>query len=81
MQYHDIRPARFLARPNRFIALVWQEGMLVRAHVKNTGRCAELLRPGVQVWLEYSANPARSTPCDLVCVEKRLAAEMVFLAG
>lgn len=75
MQYHDIRPARFLARPNRFIALAWQEGALVRAHVKNTGRCAELLRPGVQVWLEYSANPARSTPCDLVCVEKRLAAE------
>lgn len=73
MQYRDIRPARFLARPNRFIALVWQEGALVRAHVKNTGRCAELLRPGVRVWLEYSANPARSTPCDLVCVEKRLA--------
>lgn len=72
MQYHDIRPARFLARPNRFIALVWQNGALVRAHVKNTGRCAELLRPGVRVWLEYSANPARSTPCDLVCVEKRL---------
>lgn len=73
MQYTDIRPARFLARPNRFIALVWQEGALVRAHVKNTGRCAELLRPGVRVWLEYSTNPARSTPCDLVCVEKRLA--------
>lgn len=75
MQYRDIRPARFLARPNRFIALVWQDGTLVRAHVKNTGRCAELLRPGVRVWLEYSANPTRSTPCDLVCVEKRLRPE------
>ncbi len=74
MQYQNIKPGRFLTRPNRFIALVWQQGTLVRAHVKNTGRCAELLRPGVQVWLEYSANPARSTPCDLVCVEKRLAA-------
>ena len=63
MQYHDIRPARFLARPNRFIALVWREGTLERVHVKNTGRCAELLRPGVRVWLEYSTNPARSTPC------------------
>lgn len=72
MQYHDIRPARFMARPNRFIALVWREGTLERVHVKNTGRCAELLRPGVRVWLEYSTNPARSTPCDLVCVEKRL---------
>ncbi len=73
MRYKDIRPARFLVRPNRFIALVWQDGALVRAHVKNTGRCAELLRPGVRVWLEYSDNPERSTPCDLVCVEKRLA--------
>lgn len=73
MQYKAIREARFLTRPNRFIALVEQEDAVVRAHVKNTGRCAELLVPGARVWLEYSANPARSTPCDLVCVEKQVS--------
>ncbi len=72
MQYNNIKEGRFIARPNRFIALVWQQGVPIRAHVKNTGRCAELLVPGARVWLEYSDNPARSTPCDLVAVEKRL---------
>lgn len=71
MQYHNIRRAAFLARPNRFIAqAVLPDGTPVRAHVKNTGRCAELLVPGAAVYLEYSDNPARSTPCDLVAVEK-----------
>lgn len=71
MQYHDIRRASFVARPNRFIAQVTlPDGTPVRAHVKNTGRCAELLVPGAAVYLEYSQNPARSTPCDLVAVEK-----------
>lgn len=71
MQYHAIRRAVFVARPNRFIAQVTlPDGTPVRAHVKNTGRCAELLVPGAAVYLEYSANPARSTPCDLVAVEK-----------
>lgn len=72
MQYHSIRPARFLSRPNRFIAhCVLDDGTPVIAHVKNTGRCAELLIPGVRVYLEYSPNPARKTPCDLVAVEKK----------
>lgn len=71
MRYHNIRRAVFLARPNRFIAqVVLPDGTPVRAHVKNTGRCAELLVPGAAVYLEYSDNPARSTPCDLVAVEK-----------
>lgn len=72
MQYHHIQRAAFVARPNRFIAqVVLPGGAQVRAHVKNTGRCAELLTPGATVWLEYSENPNRSTPCDLVAVEKR----------
>ncbi len=71
LQYHAIRAARFLSRPNRFIALAECGGETLRTHVKNTGRCAELLVPGAQVWLEFSRNPARSTPCDLVAVEKQ----------
>ena len=71
MRYHDIRPAVFQARPNRFVAQVTlPDGTPVRAHVKNTGRCAELLVPGAKVYLEYAANPRRATPCDLVAVEK-----------
>lgn len=46
---------------------------MVVAHVKNTGRCAELLVPGCKVWLEYSENPTRKTPCDLIAVEKQTA--------
>ncbi|MGN0984807.1 MAG: DNA/RNA nuclease SfsA [Gemmiger sp.] len=73
MQYNRIRPAVFQSRPNRFIAWVTlPDGTPVRAHVKNTGRCAELLVPGAAVWLEYSNNPRRSTPCDLVAVEKAM---------
>lgn len=71
MQYRHIRPAVFLSRPNRFIALVDSGEGLLRAHVKNTGRCAELLIPGCRAYLEYSDNPARSTLCDLVAVEKQ----------
>ncbi|MBQ7859816.1 MAG: DNA/RNA nuclease SfsA [Faecalibacterium sp.] len=74
MQYSDIRPAVFVRRPNRFLAQVTlPEGTPVTAHVKNTGRCAELLVPGAQVYLEYSQNPARKTPCDLVAVQKQTA--------
>lgn len=80
MQYQDIRRASFIARPNRFIAQVaLPDGTPVRAHVKNTGRCAELLTPGAVVYLEYSSNPARSTPCDLVAVEKLTAAGTLLI--
>ena len=71
MRYENIIPAWFLARPNRFVAEVrMEDGTTEICHVKNTGRCRELLIPGVQVWLERSANPARKTACDLIAVEK-----------
>ena len=70
MTYRDIRPAVFLARPNRFIARVEVDGREETVHVKNTGRCKELLLPGCTVYLEKGANPARKTPFDLVAVEK-----------
>ena len=70
MIYHNIHAARFLARPNRFIAQVELDGAVETVHVKNTGRCRELLLPGCTVYLEGSANPARKTRYDLVAVEK-----------
>ena len=70
MRYQRVIPGKFLSRPNRFIALVEVGGETVVAHVKNTGRCKELLVPGVKVWLEESANPARKTLYDLIAVEK-----------
>lgn len=62
--------ARFLSRPNRFIALVELNGETVTVHVKNTGRCKELLLAGATVYLAATANPERKTPYDLVAVEK-----------
>lgn len=70
MRYQNIHKAVFLSRPNRFIARVLLEGEEVTVHVKNTGRCKELLVPGCTVYLEKSANPARKTLYDLVTVEK-----------
>ena len=70
MRYPNIHKARFLARPNRFIARVLLEGEELTVHVKNTGRCRELLVPGAPVWLVRSDNPARKTAYDLVVVEK-----------
>ena len=70
MIYQDIRAAVFLARPNRFIAQVELDGREETVHVKNTGRCKELLVPGCTVYLEGSANPRRKTRYDLVAVEK-----------
>lgn len=70
MTYRNIVPARFIARPNRFIAHVEVSGKPAVAHVKNTGRCRELLVPGARVYLEHSANPARKTAYSLIAVEK-----------
>ena len=70
MTYQDIHPARFIARPNRFIARVELDGREETVHVKNTGRCKELLLPGCTVYLERSANSQRKTKYDLVAVEK-----------
>lgn len=70
MKYDNIRPARFVSRPNRFVADVTIDGRPERVHVKNTGRCRELLVSGARVWLTRSANPARKTAYDLIAVEK-----------
>ena len=70
MRYREILPAVFLSRPNRFIAHVLVEGEEEVCHVKNTGRCRELLRPEARVWLEKGTNPKRKTAYDLVAVEK-----------
>ena len=70
MQYNKVIGGRFLQRPNRFIAHVeTAEGVQI-CHVKNTGRCQELLVPGAVVYLEKAANPARKTAYDLIAVEK-----------
>jgi len=71
MTYPNIRPGNFLSRPNRFIAHVEVDGMVEVCHVKNTGRCRELLIPGARVWLVESDDPKRKTRFDLVAVEKR----------
>ena len=70
MRYENITEGRFLERPNRFIATVEIDGRRETVHVKNTGRCRELLVEGAKVYLAKSANPARSTAYDLVAVEK-----------
>ena len=70
MRYHDVREARFLSRPNRFIAHVELDGEEEVVHVKNTGRCRELLIPGARVWLEEGKNPDRKTRWDLIAVLK-----------
>mgnify|MGYP004722837547 FL=1 len=69
MQYSDIHKAGFLERPNWFIDYCSMYGMLETVHVKNTGRCRELLVPGATVYLEKSSNPNRKTAYDLVTVE------------
>ena len=70
MHYPNITAGRFLSRPNRFIAQVEIGGREETCHVKNTGRCRELLVPGAIVYLTASDNPERKTKYDLVAVEK-----------
>lgn len=62
--------ARFLERPNRFVAYVEIEGRRQICHVKNTGRCRELLLPGAEVYIEAADRPNRKTPYDLIAVRK-----------
>lgn len=71
MQYREVIEGKFVDRPNRFIAHVMVNGVTETVHVKNTGRCRELLLPGVDVRLEVSDNPARKTKYDLVAVYKK----------
>lgn len=70
MQYAHVKEARFVSRPNRFVARVELDGEVETVHVKNTGRCRELLLPGARVWLSRGQNPGRKTAWDLVAVEK-----------
>ena len=70
MFYANMVPGIFLDRPNRFIAHVRIDGRTEIVHVKNTGRCRELLPPGARVWCQRSDNPARKTKFDLITVQK-----------
>ncbi len=70
MKYYSVKKGIFLERPNRFIAHVEIEGKREVCHVKNTGRCRELLLPGVTVYMEEAASSQRKTKYDLIAVEK-----------
>ena len=70
MRYANPVRGTFLSRPNRFLARVDLDGRTETVHVKNTGRCRELLLPGAEVWLEQAGNPARKTAFDLITVRK-----------
>lgn len=70
MTYDNIHEAVFLDRPNRFIAHILLNGQTQVCHVKNTGRCRELLLPGAEIFVQHSANPARKTAYDLIAVRK-----------
>ncbi len=70
MVYSNMVSGMFLDRPNRFIAHVEINGQVEVCHVKNTGRCRELLPAGAQVWCQKSSNPARKTQYDLIAVQK-----------
>ena len=70
MHYPNMIPGHFRSRPNRFIAHVEINGNEEVVHVKNTGRCRELLQPGAEVWCQESTNPNRKTKFDLITVRK-----------
>lgn len=70
MRYGNIVKGKFISRPNRFVAYAEIDGKTEKCHVKNTGRCAELLTEGCDIWLERASNPERKTRFDLVTVRK-----------
>ena len=70
MNYDNMVPGTFLARPNRFVAHIEIDGVSQVCHVKNTGRCRELLPAGAQVWCQRCDNPSRKTKYDLIAVRK-----------
>ncbi len=70
MRYENMVRGEFISRPNRFIANVQINGRIEVCHVKNTGRCRELLVEGAEVWLEKNSSPARKTAYDLIAVKK-----------
>ena len=70
MRYDRVITGTFISRPNRFISYCDIDGVRTKVHVKNTGRCRELLIPGAEVYLSVSDNPSRSTAYDLIAVRK-----------
>lgn len=70
MQYDNIIPAVFLDRPNRFIANIEIDGLRQVAHVKNTGRCREILTPGARIWVRENSDPRRKTRFDVITAQK-----------
>ena len=70
MKYDNIKKAVFIDRPNRFIANVKIDGQPCVCHVKNTGRCRELLTPGAEVYVHHTPSKTRKTDYDLVTVKK-----------
>ena len=70
MRYKSVIPARFVSRPNRFIAVAELDGREEICHVMNTGRMRELLVPGAEIFLLPAENPARKTKFDLVAVRR-----------
>lgn len=79
MKYREIKEGKFLSRPNRFIARVEIDGNIETVHVKNTGRCGELLIEGSRVFLSVSDNPQRKTKYDLIAVEKKTEGGIVLV--
>ncbi len=71
MRYKNVVEGKFISRPNRFIAIVEIDGIEETVHVKNTGRCKEILTEGARVYLSVSSNPLRKTKYDLIAVEKK----------
>lgn len=70
MKYENIKKAKFLSRPNRFVAEIEIDGQKAMAHVKNTGRCKELLLPQADIYVREVDNPNRKTKYDLISVYK-----------
>ena len=70
MIYENIREARFLSRPNRFVANIEIHGRTEVCHVKNTGRCRELLLPGAEIYVQEWDSSHRKTKFDLIAVRK-----------
>lgn len=70
IQYSDMHRGNFLSRPNRFLAHVVIDGKEEICHVKNTGRCRELLQPGAEVWCRHHDDPGRKTAWSLITVRK-----------
>jgi len=79
MKYKNVISGKFIERPNRFIAKVEIDGKTETVHVKNTGRCKELLIPDTKVYLSLSDNPERKTKYDLIAVEKRRSGKSSLL--